>query len=109
MKMLFRFAVLAAVVAATLGMTTLRDVPTAQAASIALIPNSSMHRGSAVLPADYFLYRKWYNGCNRDRYCTYRNWVCGYNGCSWKYSGCYWGNCYYGGGGGGYYGGRGGY
>jgi hypothetical protein len=38
---------------------------------------------------DWRIYRKYYNGCYRWRWCSARYW----NGYKWVYSHCYWGDC----------------
>lgn len=73
------------------------------AASQTRIPGVQALGGSAVQPADWVIYVRYHNGCNRQRWCATRYW----NGYKYLYSNCYWGACVYGGSSGGGY--RGGY
>lgn len=99
MRRLFIACVALAAIAAW-GFSTSTDTTAAEAAAFAKIPHSSIHGGAtAATPVAWLIYRKWYNGCNRERWCHNRYWRCYSYGCKWVYSNCYWGGCYYGGGG----------
>jgi len=71
----------------------------AGAANYSKIPHLGSLLGSNVQTVDWKIYHKWYNGCNRWRWCKSRR----HNGYKYVYYNCYWGACYSGGGGSGSY------
>lgn len=99
-----RKILVAAVALSMAGWFSLADRQPAEASAAAIqskIPGAQGLARSDVLSADWVIYVRWYNGCNRQRWCKTRYW----NGYKYVYSNCYWGSCYYGGGyrgGGGY-------
>ena len=53
------------------------------------IPNIDNLLPPLTQQVDWRIYRKYYNGCYRWRWCSNRYW----NGYKYLYSTCYWGDC----------------
>jgi hypothetical protein len=87
-------ALIALSVAAVGALAAFSGAEANQAANQSRIPGLQTMVPSDVHSADWVIYVKWYNGCNRQRWCKSRRW----DGYKYVYYDCYWGNCYYSGG-----------